>query len=121
MVDLESGLSVVFNGCLYNYRELRAELQRLGHRFFSTSDTEVLLRAYAEWGTECVDHFLGMFAFAVAERDSGRTVLGRDRLGINLCTSITHRRGCASRPPCPPSWLPVESIRASTRSPSSST
>ncbi|MCW2528540.1 MAG: N-acetylglutaminylglutamine amidotransferase [Pseudonocardiales bacterium] len=82
MTDSELGLSVVFNGCIYNYRELRAELERFGHRFFSTSDTEVLLRAYAEWGTDCVDHFLGMFAFAVSERESGRLILGRDRLGI---------------------------------------
>lgn len=82
MVDPQLGLSVVFNGCIYNYRELRHELQGAGHRFFSTSDTEVLLRAYAEWGIDCVEHFLGMFAFAVAERDSGRLVLARDRLGI---------------------------------------
>jgi asparagine synthase (glutamine-hydrolysing) len=82
MVDAELGLSIVFNGCLYNYRELRSELVGCGHRFFSTSDTEVLLRAYAEWGWRCVDKFRGMFAFAVHERDSGRIVLGRDRLGI---------------------------------------
>jgi asparagine synthase (glutamine-hydrolysing) len=82
MVDADLGLTVVFNGCLYNYRELRADLQRRGHRFFSHSDTEVLLKAYAEWGVHCVDHFKGMFAFAIAERDSGRVVLGRDRLGI---------------------------------------
>jgi asparagine synthase (glutamine-hydrolysing) len=82
MTDSQLGLSVVFNGCIYNYRELRSELERSGHRFFSTSDTEVLLRSYAEWGTDCVDHFLGMFAFAISERDSGRLILGRDRLGI---------------------------------------
>jgi asparagine synthase (glutamine-hydrolysing) len=82
MVDAQLGLSVVFNGCLYNYQSLRADLERRGHRFFSHSDTEVLLKGYAEWGPSCVDHFLGMFAFAIAERDSGRVVLGRDRLGI---------------------------------------
>jgi asparagine synthase (glutamine-hydrolysing) len=82
MVDPELGLTVVFNGCIYNYRELRRELDAAGYRFFSDSDSEVLLKAYHRWGTRCVDHFLGMFAFAVLERDSGRLVLGRDRLGI---------------------------------------
>ncbi|MGH3945523.1 MAG: N-acetylglutaminylglutamine amidotransferase [Pseudonocardiaceae bacterium] len=82
MVDPELGLSAVFNGCIYNYRELRGELGAAGYRFFSDSDSEVLLKAYHRWGTSCVDHFLGMFAFAVLERDSGALVLGRDRLGI---------------------------------------
>lgn len=82
IVDPELGLTAVFNGCIYNYRELRSELGAAGYRFFSDSDSEVLLKAYHRWGTGCVDHFLGMFAFAVLERDSGRLVLGRDRLGI---------------------------------------
>ncbi|MGW5157665.1 N-acetylglutaminylglutamine amidotransferase [Nonomuraea wenchangensis] len=82
MVDGELGLEVVFNGCLYNYAELRDELRRDGYGFYSTSDTEVLMKAYHRWGTACVERFKGMFAFAVAERDTGRVVLGRDRLGI---------------------------------------
>ena len=82
IVDPELGLAAVFNGCIYNYRELRAELEGAGYRFFSTSDTEVLLKAFHRWGASCVDHFLGMFAFAVAERDTGVLTLGRDRLGI---------------------------------------
>jgi asparagine synthase (glutamine-hydrolysing) len=82
MVDPDAGLALVFNGCIYNYRELRAELQATGHRFFSHSDSEVVLRAYAAWGPACVERFLGMFAFAVHERETGRLVLGRDRLGI---------------------------------------
>jgi asparagine synthase (glutamine-hydrolysing) len=82
MVDPELGLAAVFNGCIYNYRELRAELEGAGYRFFSTSDTEVLLKAFHRWGDACVEHFLGMFAFAVADRDTGVLVLGRDRLGI---------------------------------------
>jgi asparagine synthase (glutamine-hydrolysing) len=82
MVDAELGLTVVFNGIIYNYRELRAELQGAGYRFFSTSDTEVVLKAYHRWGAHCVERFLGMFAFVVAERATGRVVLGRDRLGI---------------------------------------
>ncbi|HET9650389.1 MAG TPA: N-acetylglutaminylglutamine amidotransferase [Microlunatus sp.] len=82
MVDSALRLSVAFNGCIYNYRDLRAELESAGYRFFSTSDTEVIGKAYAHWGLHFVDHFLGMFAFAVVEHISGRVVLGRDRLGI---------------------------------------
>jgi asparagine synthase (glutamine-hydrolysing) len=82
MVDGELGLTTVFNGCIYNYRELRKELAAAGYRFFSTSDTEVVTKAYHRWGVRCVDRFAGMFAFAVYERDTGRLVLGRDRLGI---------------------------------------
>jgi asparagine synthase (glutamine-hydrolysing) len=82
MVDPELGLSVVFNGCIYNHRELRRELEAAGLRFFSDSDTEVVLKAYRRWGERCVERFKGMFAFAVAERDSGRLVLARDRLGV---------------------------------------
>nr|WP_294690372.1 N-acetylglutaminylglutamine amidotransferase [uncultured Friedmanniella sp.] len=82
MVDAELGLTLVFNGCIYNYQQLRAELEGHGMRFFSTSDTEVIGKAYAHWGLGCVDHFLGMFAFAIVEHRSGRLVLGRDRLGI---------------------------------------
>ncbi len=82
MVDAALGLTVVFNGCIYNYRQLRAELEASGHRFFSTSDTEVVAKSYARWGTACVEHFHGMFAIAIAERDTGRLILARDRLGI---------------------------------------
>jgi asparagine synthase (glutamine-hydrolysing) len=82
MVDPDLGLTVVFNGCIYNHRELRQELERHGHRFFSTSDTEVIGKAWHTWGPASVERFVGMFAFAVAERDSGRVTLVRDRLGI---------------------------------------
>ncbi|MCP9946907.1 N-acetylglutaminylglutamine amidotransferase [Streptomyces somaliensis] len=83
MTDDPGGLVTgVFNGCLYNYRELRQELRRLGHRFVSTSDTEVLIKAYLQWGTTCVDRFYGMFAFALLDHRTGQLVLGRDRLGI---------------------------------------
>jgi asparagine synthase (glutamine-hydrolysing) len=82
MVDNELGLGIVFNGCIYNYRDLRAELHALGYRFFSEGDTEVILKSYHAWGSGCVDRFIGMFAFAIWERDSGRLILARDRLGI---------------------------------------
>jgi asparagine synthase (glutamine-hydrolysing) len=82
MLDSELGLGIVFNGCIYNFKELRKELLEAGYRFFSDGDTEVILKAYHAWGRRCVERFLGMFAFAVWERDSGRVVLARDRLGI---------------------------------------
>jgi asparagine synthase (glutamine-hydrolysing) len=82
MVDNELGLTAVFNGCIYDYKELRAELEAHGYRFFSTSDTEVILKGYAHWGPDVVSHLHGMFAFVVTERDTGRVVMARDRLGI---------------------------------------
>ena len=82
MVDNELGLGIVFNGCIYNYRELRAELRALGYRFFSEGDTEVILKGYHAWGIGCVDRLNGMFAFAIWERDTDRLILARDRLGI---------------------------------------
>lgn len=82
MIDNALGLALVFNGAIYNYKELRAELESRGYRFFSHGDTEVILKAYHAWGPHCVERFNGMFAFAVWERDSGRLTLARDRLGI---------------------------------------
>ncbi|MBI2779977.1 MAG: N-acetylglutaminylglutamine amidotransferase [Gammaproteobacteria bacterium] len=82
MVDSELGLVVVFNGTIYNYRALRAELQALGYRFFSDGDTEVIIKAYAAWGSACVERLEGMFAFAVWDSHNQRLFLARDRLGI---------------------------------------
>ncbi|MEZ5717831.1 MAG: N-acetylglutaminylglutamine amidotransferase [Burkholderiaceae bacterium] len=82
MVDPLLGLGVVFNGAIYNHGELRKELQAKGYSFYSQGDTEVLLKAYHAWGERFVERLNGMFAFALWERDSGRVLLGRDRLGI---------------------------------------
>ncbi|RIY02161.1 N-acetylglutaminylglutamine amidotransferase [Aureimonas flava] len=82
MEDPDLGLTLAFNGCIYNYPELREELQGLGYRFFSHGDTEVILKAYHAWGRDCVTRFHGMFAFAIHERQSGRVMLARDRFGI---------------------------------------
>ncbi|MFU8839324.1 MAG: N-acetylglutaminylglutamine amidotransferase [Nitriliruptoraceae bacterium] len=83
MHDPDLGLTIAFNGCIYNYQELRAELQaERGYRFFSTSDTEVVLKAYHAWGDRFVERLQGMFAFVLHERDTGRTFLARDRFGI---------------------------------------
>ncbi|MGE0339158.1 MAG: N-acetylglutaminylglutamine amidotransferase [Xanthobacteraceae bacterium] len=82
MVDTELGLAIAFNGCIYNFRELRGELEAKGYRFITSGDTEVILKSYHAWGPRCVERFKGMFAFAILERESGRVVLARDRLGI---------------------------------------
>jgi asparagine synthase (glutamine-hydrolysing) len=82
MVDPVLGLAIAFNGLIYNYKELRHELEGAGYAFTSTSDTEVLLKAYHHWGERFVERLVGMFAFALVETASGRAVLGRDRLGV---------------------------------------
>jgi asparagine synthase (glutamine-hydrolysing) len=82
MVAAELGLTLVFNGTIYNYPELRTILHGLGHPFFSDGDTEVVLRAYAEWGEACVDRLHGMFAFAIWDGRTQSLFLARDRLGI---------------------------------------
>ena len=82
MADREAGVTLVFNGTIYNYPELREELQALGHRFKSTGDTEVILRAYIQWGESCVVRLQGMFAFAIWDKNRQQLLLARDRCGI---------------------------------------
>ncbi|MFN9526556.1 N-acetylglutaminylglutamine amidotransferase [Ectopseudomonas chengduensis] len=82
MIDSDLGLSMVFNGAIYNYPELRAELEALGYRFFSGGDTEVLLKGYHAWGENLLPKLNGMFAFAVWERDKQSLFIARDRLGV---------------------------------------
>ena len=85
MVDAGLQLALVFNGTIYNYRELRTELVTMGYAFFSEGDSEVILKAYHAWGEQCVQRFYGMFAFAIWDtRDDRRAglFLARDRFGI---------------------------------------
>ncbi|MCB1354780.1 MAG: N-acetylglutaminylglutamine amidotransferase [Rhodobacteraceae bacterium] len=81
-VDTGLGLTIAFNGCIYNYPELRRELEGKGHVFASTGDTEVILKAWAEWGKAAVPKLHGMFAFAIHDRATGRISFVRDRFGI---------------------------------------
>ena len=81
MVDAEAGLTLTFNGEIYNFRELRAELEALGHTFERDSDTEVLLRAYRQWDERVVERLRGMFAFAIWDARRGTLFLARDRYG----------------------------------------
>lgn len=80
--DPATGATIVFNGEIYNYRDLRAELQAAGRVFHTRSDTEVLLHAFLEWGEKCLDRLLGMFAFAIHTPRDGALFLARDRLGV---------------------------------------
>jgi asparagine synthase (glutamine-hydrolysing) len=82
---------LVFNGEIYNYRELRAELESYGHKFKTSSDTEVVLHAFLQWDKNCFQRFTGMFAAALWSEDEKRLLLGRDRLGIKPL--YFHRRG----------------------------
>ncbi len=74
--------TITFNGQIYNYLEIRQELQRRGYRFISSSDTEVILAAYAEWGDDCVREFNGMWAFAIHDRERQIVFCSRDRFGV---------------------------------------
>ena len=79
----EDGRFVVsYNGELYNFQELRRELEALGHQFHSRSDTEVVLRSFIQWGAAAVDRFCGMFAFAIWSAEDGKMFLARDPLGM---------------------------------------
>ncbi|MCG6971494.1 MAG: N-acetylglutaminylglutamine amidotransferase [Gammaproteobacteria bacterium] len=82
MVDQRLKLTIVFNGTIYNYPQLREQLIEKGYQFFSSGDTEVILKAYAEWGEQCVQRLHGMFAFAIWDQTNGKLFLARDRLGI---------------------------------------
>ncbi len=89
MNDPGLGLSAVFNGCIYNYKELRQDLAALGYQFFSTGDTEVVLKAFHAWGVDCVKRFYGMFAFAIWDRERQRLTLARDRFGIKPLYTVS--------------------------------
>ena len=82
MSDLSKNIWITYNGEIYNFKELRAELERLGHRFKSNTDTEVIIYAYIQWGIKCVEKFNGMFAFSLYDNFKKKFFLCRDRYGI---------------------------------------
>ena len=84
MLSADGSLAVVFNGEIFNYVELRAELLRKGHRFATDSDTEVILRMYEEEGEDCVKHYNGDWAFAVWDTRRRRMLLSRHRAALCL-------------------------------------
>ncbi|HEX9946612.1 MAG TPA: asparagine synthetase B, partial [Allosphingosinicella sp.] len=82
MLSADGRLALSYNGEIYNFREVRAELEPLGHRFRTESDTEVILAAWRQWGPDCLTRFNGMFAFALYDSDQDVLFLARDRLGV---------------------------------------
>lgn len=82
MSDLSKNIWIAYNGEIYNFKELRAELEKLGHQFKSNTDTEVIIYAYVEWGIECIKKFNGMFAFSLYDNFKKKFYLCRDRYGI---------------------------------------
>src|SRR5207253_5572311 len=84
MFDAERSVCVIFNGEIYNYKELRVELESCGHRFRTNCDTEVIVHGYKEWGTEVFNHLNGMFGLAIWDVEEKRLVVARDAMGIKL-------------------------------------
>ena len=84
MSDAEETLWIIFNGEIYNYKELRAELESKGHRFRTNSDTEVIIHGYKQWGTDVFHHLNGMFGLAIWDVRNQRLVVARDAMGIKL-------------------------------------
>jgi asparagine synthase (glutamine-hydrolysing) len=82
MVSADDRIAVNYNGEIYNFREVRAELEALGHAFRTDSDTEVILAGWRQWGPDCLSRFNGMFAFALYDADTDSLFLARDRLGV---------------------------------------
>ena len=115
----DASIWIVFNGEIYNHGELRVVLEAAGHRYRTSSDTETIVHAYEEWGDDCVNHFRGMFAFAIWDAPRQRLLLARDRLGIKplywtrsagrllfgseikaILASGLRARSTPTRPPC---------------------
>ena len=84
MSDAEETVWIIFNGEIYNYKELRGELQSKGHQFRTNSDTEVIIHGYKEWGTDVFNHLNGMFGLAIWDVRKQRLVVARDAMGIKL-------------------------------------
>lgn len=82
MCDVDVNVWITYNGEIYNYKEVKIELQKLGHIFVSESDTEVIINAYKQWGLNCVNHFNGMWAFCLYDKTKNTFFASRDRLGV---------------------------------------
>jgi asparagine synthase (glutamine-hydrolysing) len=89
----DESIWIVFNGEIYNFKDIRSELEKCGHKFSSNSDTEVIIHAYEEWGTECVERFNGMWAFAIYDKKKGMLFLSRDRFGVKPLYLCQTERG----------------------------
>ena len=92
MADAEETVWVIFNGEIYNFKELRAELEARGHHFRTNCDTEVIVHGYKEWGTDVFNHLNGMFGLAIWDVKKKRLVVARDAMGIKLDLLPDRRR-----------------------------
>lgn len=110
MTNVSGNLHIVFNGEIYNYLEIRAELQAKGVQFITQSDTEVILEAYRNWGTATFDRFIGMFAIAIFDSTIGELVLVRDRFGVKplYYWAESHTIAFASTPTVIAAWARLE-------------
>ena len=101
VIDLETGhqpihnedktIWIVSNGEIYNFKDLRKELEKKGHRFYTKSDTEVIVHLYEEYGKDCLQKLNGMFAFAIWDSKGEKLLLARDRIGIKPLFYIEHK------------------------------
>ena len=98
MLTPDSALALSYNGEIYNFREVRAELEAKGHRFRTESDTEVILAAWRQWGPDCLDRFNGMFAFALYDKSQDSLFLARDRLGVKPSSTPSFPTGPSFSP-----------------------
>ena len=98
MSDASGRWWITYNGEVYNFETVREELLRLGHSFRSRTDTEVILHAYMEWGEECMDRFVGMFAFAILDTSAARSLWSAIATASNRSTTPAAGRTCCSRP-----------------------
>ena len=93
MCDAQQTIWITYNGEIYNYLELKKELQAFGHVFHNQSDTEVLIAAYKQWGLDCVKRFNGMWSFCLLDLEKHICFASRDRLGVKpfyYCTTANH-------------------------------
>jgi asparagine synthase (glutamine-hydrolysing) len=89
----DGSIWIIFNGEIYNFQEIRAILEKSGHKFSSNTDTEVIVHAYEEWGTNCVERFNGMWAFAIYDKNKSILFFSRDRFGVKPLYFCRHEKG----------------------------
>ncbi len=90
MTNEDKSVFVVFNGEIYNFKEIKDELEKRGHEFYTDTDTEVIVHAYEEYGTDCVKHFNGQFSFCIYDKKNKKLFMARDRLGIRPLLYYSH-------------------------------
>lgn len=93
MCNEDKSIWIVFNGEIYNFMDIKVDLEKRYHQFSSNTDTEIIIHAYEEWGTRCVEKFNGMWAFAIYDKKKGLLFLSRDRFGVKPLYFCRHEKG----------------------------